>query len=80
MNLILNSCLPNLSFEDISHVKEVYDNDLDLFLGQLKEMDEKRILLTSIQSIKDKMRSLPKTKPKPTTIEETSKEKPKEEK
>jgi hypothetical protein len=80
LNLILYSCLSNLSFEDISHVKEVYDNDLDLFLGQLKEKDEKRILLTSIQLIKDKMRSLPKTKPKLTSTEETAQEKPKEEK
>lgn len=78
LNLILNSCLPNVSFEDISHVKEVYDNDLDLFLSELKEKDEKRILLASIQSIKDKMRSLPKTKPKPN--DEPAQDKPKEEK
>ncbi len=71
LKLILNDCLPNLSLEEINDLKIANDSDLNLFLSQLKEKDNKGIFTTTIQEIKLKLTKIPKT------IKEKPQEQPK---
>ncbi len=61
LEMIVDSCLPALSIEEIDDLKVSHNSDLDSLLSNLDEKDEKGTFRTRIRQIRLALTKLPKT-------------------